>query len=82
MLRLMERQPGTSKAVCSSVSCCHAATFDRQQKGNNKLFYLALSKDKLGVQLPNASLAFIFPLSLGKWHCLGSVGLGNSMVSS
>lgn len=81
MLRLMETQLGASKAGCSTVSSCRAAIFNRQQKGNNKFFYLALRREKLGVQLPNALLAFIFPLSLGKWHFLCSVGLGKPMVS-
>ena len=82
MLRLMETRPGASEAGCSTVSCCRAAISDRQQKGNNKLFYGALRKDKLGVQLPSALLAFIFPFSLGKWRCLCSVGLGKPTVSS
>lgn len=61
MLRVMETQLGASKAGCSTVSCCRAAIFDSQQKGNNKLFYLAQRKDKLRVQLPNAlHLFFLF----------------------
>lgn len=55
---LMETQLGASKAGCSTVSCCRVAFFDRQQKGNNKLFYPALGKDKLGVQLPDALHSF------------------------
>lgn len=81
MLRLMETQLGASKAGCSTVSCCRAAIFDSQQKGNNTLFYLAQRKDKLRVQLPNA-LHLFFLFSLGKQHCLGSIGLGKSMVGS
>lgn len=87
MLRVMETQLGASKAGCSTVSCCRAAIFDSQQKGNNKLFYLAQRKDKLRVQLPNAlhlfflfhwenSIAWVVLAWASQWWALSLEGLG------
>lgn len=57
---LREAQSGASKACCSTGSCCRAVFFDRRQEENDKSFYLALGKDKPGVQLLNALHLFFF----------------------
>lgn len=78
----MEAQLGPSDAARSTLSCCCAALFDRQQEGNEELVCLALGKGMLGYSSQMPYIVF-FPFSLGeKKCCLGSAGLGKAAMSS
>lgn len=46
ILHLMETQLGASRAGCLLLAV--VVQLNRQQKENNRLFYLTLRKDKLG----------------------------------